>query len=84
MYFVYMVECKDGSFYTGWTMDIETRIVKHNNGKGAKYTHSRHPVVLKYSEVLESKSEAMRRECAIKKMSKEEKNKLILSQDAAV
>ena len=79
MYFVYMVECKDGSFYTGWTMDIETRIVKHNNGKGAKYTRSRHPVVLKYSEVLESKSEAMRREYAIKKMSKEEKTKLISS-----
>lgn len=77
MYYVYVVECKDGSLYTGWTMDIETRLAKHNQGKGAKYTRSRYPVVLKYSEVLESKSEAMCREWAIKKLSREEKTKLI-------
>ncbi len=78
MYYVYIVECKDESLYTGWTMDIETRLAKHNQGKGAKYTRSRYPVVLRYSEILESKSEAMCRECAIKKLSREEKIDLII------
>jgi len=78
LYYVYIVECKDGSLYTGWTMDIETRLAKHNQGKGAKYTRARFPVVLRYSEVLGSKSEAMRREYAIKRMSREEKQMLIL------
>lgn len=77
MYYVYMVECKDGSYYTGWTMDIETRLAKHNQGKGAKYTRSRYPVVLRYSERFKSRSEAMCREWAIKKLSREEKTKLI-------
>ncbi len=77
LYYVYIVECKDGSYYTGWTMDIESRLAKHNQGKGAKYTRSRYPVVLRYSETFESKSEAMCRECAIKKMSREDKIKLI-------
>jgi len=72
LYYVYIVECKDGSLYTGWTMDIETRLAKHNQGKGAKYTRARFPVV------LGSKSEAMRREYAIKRMSREEKQMLIL------
>jgi len=78
LYYVYIVECKDESLYTGWTMDIETRLAKHNQGKGAKYTRSRYPVVLRYSEILESKSEAMCRECAIKKLSREEKIDLII------
>lgn len=77
MYYVYMVECRDGSLYTGWTTDIETRLGKHNLGKGAKYTRSRHPVVLRYFETLETKSEAMRREYAIKNLAREEKVKLI-------
>ena len=77
MYFVYIVKCRDGTFYTGWTTDIAKRLVKHNQGKGAKYTRSRYPVELTYSEVLESRSEAMRRECAIKKLTREDKEILI-------
>lgn len=77
MYYVYIVECKDGSFYTGWTTDIAKRLIKHNQGKGAKYTRSRYPVELRFSEILESKSDAMRRECALKNLTREDKAKLI-------
>ena len=78
-YFVYMVRCGDGSLYTGWTTDIETRVAGHNAGKGAKYTRSRLPVELIYSEKLTSKEDAMKREYAIKKLSRREKMNLILS-----
>ena len=55
-YYVYIVECKDGTLYTGWTTNIEERIKKHNQGKGAKYTRSRCPVNLKYYEVFHTKN----------------------------
>ncbi|RNC29135.1 MAG: hypothetical protein AWM53_00784 [Candidatus Dichloromethanomonas elyunquensis] len=77
MFFVYIVECKDGSFYTGWTMDIHKRMAAHNAGKGAKYTRSRYPVALKYFEEAESKQEACKREYAIKKLSRLQKIALI-------
>lgn len=72
-----MVVCKDGTFYTGWTNNLEKRINDHNAGKGAKYTKSRLPVVLAYYETFEIKEDAMRREYAIKKLSRKEKEKLI-------
>jgi len=77
MYNVYILKCKDGTLYTGWTTNIEARIEKHNQGKGAKYTRSRLPVVLIYFEVFETKTEAMQREACIKKMTRVEKFKLI-------
>lgn len=77
MNYTYIVECKDGTLYTGWTNDIEKRIADHNEGKGAKYTRARRPVVLKYQEVFETKEEAMKREYAIKHLSHSKKKALI-------
>lgn len=77
MNYTYMVRCRDGSLYTGWTTDIKRRVKAHNEGKGAKYTHSRRPVKLVYYEIFETKEEAMKREYAIKQMKKDEKEKLV-------
>lgn len=77
-FFVYIVRCADGTLYTGWTTDIEKRILAHNSGpSGAKYTKARRPVVLCYQEGYESRSFAMKREAAIKKLSKDQKLFLI-------
>lgn len=76
MNYTYILQCRDGTLYTGWTNDIEKRIKAHNEGKGAKYTRSRRPVKLVYCEEFETKEEAMKRECAIKRMRREEKEKL--------
>lgn len=75
--YTYIVKCRDGSLYTGWTTDIERRIKAHNAGKGAKYTKTRRPVELMYYEVSGTKEEAMSREYAIKHMSRAEKLRLI-------
>lgn len=77
MKYVYMLECSDGSLYTGWTNNLEKRIAAHNNGKGAKYTRVRLPVKLVYYEEYEDKIEAMKREYEIKQLSRKEKVKLI-------
>lgn len=77
MNYTYMVRCRDGSLYTGWTTDIGKRIKAHNEGKGAKYTHSRRPVKLVYFEVFDTKKEAMRREYAIKRLNKAIKERLV-------
>ena len=77
MNYTYMVRCADGSLYTGWTTDLERRISCHNSGKGAKYTRPRLPVVLVYYEEFDTKEEAMRREAAIKKLSKKRKELLV-------
>ncbi|MDK2800293.1 MAG: putative endonuclease [Clostridiales bacterium] len=77
MYYVYIVECKDGTLYTGWTTNLQRRIHEHNRGKGAKYTRSRYPVELKYFEKFTTKQEAMKREYAIKRLAKKEKVKLL-------
>lgn len=77
MNYTYIVKCKDGSLYTGWTNDLEKRIIAHNEGKGAKYTKSRRPVTLVYYETFETKEEAMSREYHIKRMSRSEKEKLL-------
>ena len=65
-HYVYILECSDGSFYTGYTNNLQKRIRMHNAGKGAKYTCSRLPVKLVYSEIYEDKISALRREYAIK------------------
>lgn len=77
MNYTYIVKCADGTFYTGWTTDVERRVKCHNDGKGAKYTRPRLPVELVYYEVFETKEEAMRREAAIKKLSRERKELLV-------
>ena len=75
--FTYILECSDGSFYTGWTNNLERRVKAHNAGKGAKYTKSRKPVKPVYFETFLTKQEAMRREWEIKQLSRVEKWKLI-------
>ncbi len=77
MYYVYILECADLTLYIGSTNNIEKRIVAHNSSKtGAKYTKARRPVILKYSESLETKSEALKREHELKKLTRQEKLKL--------
>lgn len=73
----YIVRCKDNTLYCGYTNNITNRINNHNSGRGAKYTKTRLPVVLLYVEYFDTKSEAMKREYQIKKMSRGEKLKLI-------
>lgn len=75
--YTYIVECGDGTFYTGWTNHLEERIQCHNEGRGAKYTRSRLPVRLVYYEVYETKQEAMKREYAIKQLKRKDKLLLI-------
>lgn len=75
--YVYIVKCHDGTFYTGWTNHLDKRIQAHNLGKGAKYTKSRRPVQLIYYEVFDNKIDAMKREYAIKQLSRQEKEKLV-------
>lgn len=77
MNYTYIVECSDGTLYTGWTNNLEKRIVMHNSGKGAKYTKTRIPVVLRYYEEFQTKEEAMAREYRIKQLSRKEKLELI-------
>lgn len=77
MNYTYIVRCKDNTLYCGWTNDLEKRMASHNAGTGAKYTRSRHPVQLVYYETFETKEEAMRREYAIKRLTRAEKMKLI-------
>jgi putative endonuclease len=75
-----MLRCADDTLYTGITTDLERRIVAHNDPKkGAKYTRARQPVALVYQEKAESRSAALKREAAIKKLSREEKTNLVLS-----
>ena len=73
----YILKCADNTLYTGWTTDLQKRLNAHNQGKGAKYTRSRRPVKLVYHEIFETKEEAMRREAAIKKLSRPQKERLI-------
>ena len=73
----YILECKDGTYYTGWTNNLEKRLKDHNEGRGAKYTKARLPVSLIYYEEFQTKEEAMRREYAIKHMTRKEKEKIM-------
>ncbi len=79
MYYVYMLECADGTLYTGIATDVKRRVEEHNHSdKGAKYTRSRRPVKLVYQEAFEDRSGASKREYHIKKkMCREEKLQLV-------
>ncbi len=76
-WFVYVLECRDGSFYTGITNDLEARIKAHQSGQGAKYTRERSPLCLVYQEPCKDKSSAAKREMTIKKLTRAQKEKLI-------
>ncbi len=77
MNYVYLLQCADDTLYCGWTKDIDARLAAHNSGKGAKYTRSRLPVKLVYHEVYEDLQKALSREWHLKRLSREEKLKLI-------
>ena len=77
IWYLYILECRDGTLYTGITDDIPRRLEQHNSGKGAKYTRGRGPVTLRYQEVCGSHGDALRREIQIKRLTRQEKLKLI-------
>jgi len=82
-HYVYILECVDKTLYTGWTSDLGKRVQEHNHGRyGAKYTASRRPVKLVYSEACSSLSDVLKREGQIKKLSRGEKQQLIDNAEA--
>lgn len=81
MCWVYILECSDGSFYTGWTSDLEKRLKSHNEGSASKYTRSRRPVKIVRTFEVEDKSSALKLEIKIKNLSRKEKEKLIAASD---
>ncbi len=74
---MYVVECSDGSFYTGYATDVERRVAEHDAGEGAKYTRGRTPVTLRHVESFETRAAAQRREYEIKQLSRAEKEALV-------
>ena len=76
-HYVYVVECDGGTYYTGYTTDVQRRVEEHNNGTGAKYTRGRTPVELVYTEQYDTRSAAMSREYEIKQLSRSEKERLV-------
>jgi len=77
--YCYILECADGTYYTGWTTDPERRVKQHNKGVGARYTKTRRPVKLIYLEEQPDKITALKRELAIKKLKRTQKSKLVES-----
>ena len=76
-YLLYIIECNDGSFYTGVTNDIERRLGEHNAGKASKYTRTRLPVKLRYTENCADRAAALARECQVKKLSRKKKERMV-------
>ena len=76
-YYTYLLRCADGTFYCGWTNHLKERVRIHNEGRGAKYTKGRRPVELVYYEEFATRQEAMKREWAIKRLSRKDKQLLI-------
>ncbi len=77
--YTYLLRCSDGTLYCGWTDNIEKRLAAHNSGKASKYTRSRLPAELVWYEVFDTKQEAMSREAQIKRLSRQQKLRLIAS-----
>ena len=75
-WYLYILRCKDGSLYTGITVDVQARLEQHRSGKGAKYTRGRGPLELVYTEECGSHSDALKREIAIKRLTRAEKEEL--------
>lgn len=84
MNYTYIVKCSDDTYYTGWTNNLEKRLIAHNSGNGAKYTRCRRPVELVYYECFQTKEEAMSREYHLKKMTRQQKQMLILDNKKTV
>lgn len=80
--YAYLLRCADGSFYAGWTTDLEKRVRTHNSGKGAKYTRSRLPAELVYWECFSDRHQAMHREWELKQLTHDEKAALCAAQTA--
>jgi putative endonuclease len=80
-FIVYILQCCDGSFYTGYTKDLDQRTRQHQNGKGAKYTKAHKPQRLMYTELFGTRGAAMKREREIKKLSHQQKVDLIVSKN---
>ena len=78
-----MLECADGSYYTGWTTDLEQRLVAHNAGRGGRYTRARRPVRLVYWEECPDRRSAQQRELALKRLSRARKLTLVTSRGEA-
>ena len=76
-WYLYILRCKDGTLYTGIAVDVQARLEQHRSGKGAKYTRGRGPLELVYTEECDSHSDALKQEIAIKRLTKQEKEKLI-------
>ena len=83
-HYVYMLRCADNTLYSGYTTDPKKREETHNLGKGAKYTRVRLPVKMVYLEKFDDKSEALKREYALKQLSKAKKEELILKQKSVI
>lgn len=81
VWYLYILQCRDGTLYTGITDDIDRRMTQHNAGKGAKYTRGRGPVTLRYREECQSHSHALKREIEIKKLTRAQKQALLESFD---
>lgn len=81
VWFLYILRCKDGSLYTGITTDVAKRLEAHRSGKGAKYTRGRGPLELLYQEECGTHSQALKREYAVKNLTRQEKEQLILSKN---
>jgi len=78
---VYMLECSDGSLYTGITNDMARRLAQHNDGTGARYTRSRRPVRVRYQDGSRDRSAALLRECSLRLLSRKEKEALVAAHD---
>lgn len=84
-WFVYVVECIDGTLYTGVTTDVTRRVREHNEGKrGAKYTRSRRPVKLRFARACDTRSDALKEEIRIKRLKRCEKQRMIRGEDLVV
>ncbi|WP_424002072.1 GIY-YIG nuclease family protein [Haloarcula salina] len=81
-HYVYVLRCSDGTFYTGYTTDVERRVREHDAGEGAKYTRGRTPVELVHVESFDSRSAAMSREYELKQRARAQKERLVESSDA--
>jgi putative endonuclease len=80
---LYILECRDGSFYTGVTPDIDRRLLAHQKGTASRYTRTRRPVVLVYREECGTRSQSLGRECAVKSLSRQRKEELIAGRKSA-
>lgn len=82
-HWVYVLECADGTYYTGYTTDVERRVDEHNAERGAKYTRGRTPVTVRHAERFDTRSAAMSREYEIKQLSRVQKERLVAQSESA-